>query len=133
MSDILTQNEQATALAEQWEKQATLFEEFNPDSETARTLRKCAGSLRRWADQTAPDEVTLAVIRDRTGWSEQHLQQRAQDLAAQGQARKGPDGAWRVDRSAALAIPVKRGHRVSLEGVHDLGDLADRILDAQSA
>ncbi len=133
MSDILTQNEGSLGIAETWEKQAALFEEFNPESETARTLRKCAATLRRFVDETAPDEVPLAVIRERTGWSEQYLQQRAQDLQLEGKARKGSDGSWRVARSAALSIPVKRGHRVSLDGVHDLDQLADRILDAQSA
>lgn len=130
--DVLTLIESAVEMAESWESQAEAVEGLHPDSDAARVLRQNASSLRRWAGESTPDEVPLTVVRDRTGWSDSWLLDRVQGLAREGKARKR-GRVWWVDREAALSIPRKRGHRPHLEGVQDLDQMADRILDMQTA
>lgn len=124
--DTLAHGVQSLELAAAWEDEAGIIERSHSDSPAARTLRRCASSLRQLASDLAPDEVPLTAIRDRTGWSESWLLQRAHELEAEGKARKR-GGSWMVDRAAALAIPIKRGHRVQLVG-DDMDELSDRIL-----
>ena len=57
MTDVLTQNETTRELVEAWEKEAETIERWQPESEIASTIRRCATSLRRVVDETAPDEV----------------------------------------------------------------------------
>ena len=131
MTDVLTQNETTRELVEAWEKEAETIERWQPESEIASTIRRCATSLRRVVDETAPDEVPLSAVKDRTGWGDSWLLQKMRELDAQGAARKR-NGVWWIDRYAALGIPKKRGYRPTVENTMDLNELAERILDLQT-
>ncbi len=132
MADILTLNETACDLAEAWEKEAETIERWQqPESDVAKAIRRCAGTLRRFIDKTTPDEVALSVVKDRTGWGDSWLLHRISELEAKGVARKR-HGVWWIDLQAALEIPKKRGHRPELDNSEDLNELSERILDLQT-
>lgn len=131
MGNVLTRERLVSDLVEIWDGEAETLDSLLPDSPAARILRRCAGQLRRLWEDTAPDEVPISAVQDRTGWSDRWLQARAAELETEGRARKR-GGVWWIERAAAMAIPIKRGHRLALEGSEDPDVLADRILAATS-
>lgn len=127
MSDVLTRDEAALELATLWEGDAERLETLDPNDRAARAMRRCAEQLRTVTDEHAESWVSHAQVRLRTGRSDSYLYSRYKELARDGRARKGRRG-WKVQRSAAMEISVRRDHD-PLEAVSSPEELADVLLD----
>lgn len=127
MSDVLTRDEAALELAILWEDDAERLESLDPNDRAARAMRRCAEQLRTVTDEHAEAWVSHAQVRLRTGRSDSYLYAQYKDLSKEGRARKGRRG-WQVQRSAAMAISVRRDHD-PLEVVTSPEELADVLLE----
>lgn len=131
MTDPLTRDELALGLSEVWTDHAKALEVLDPEDRAARALRRCADELRQVIQTHAPDWISHAQVRLRTGRSDSYLYTVYRQLAAEGRARKGSRG-WEVAREAAAAIPVRRGHD-PLQETEDLDELAELLADRARA
>ena len=121
----MSPNDAITQLVETWLAEARVVEKYDPAA--ARIVERLATEAREVVDASSSPWVSLAELRERTGYSPDTLRAKAQELRSSGLSRK-IGGSWHIERGAATAFrPKRRSQPIHAAEMRDIGSLARRL------